>query len=80
MKLTFVQVSAFAAKWDALGFDDEDLQALEAAIMEHPTAGAVMSGTGGVRKFDSRRHQCVAGKVAPLAFAISFSLRAPSAT
>jgi hypothetical protein len=50
MKLTFVQVSAFAAKWNALGFNDEDLQALEAAIMERPTAGAVMSGTGGVRK------------------------------
>lgn len=50
MKLTFVQVSAFAAKWKAFRFSDEDLQALEAAIMERPDAGEVMKGTGGMRK------------------------------
>lgn len=40
----------FAATWRRLGLTDEDLQALEKQIMEHPGSGSVMSGTGGIRK------------------------------
>ena len=50
MKLTFIQTAFFVAKWRRLGLTDEDLQALEAEIMERPNAGVVMRGGGGVRK------------------------------
>lgn len=50
MKMTFRLVAAFVAEWDRLGLNDEDLQALEQQIMERPQSGAVMRGTGGVRK------------------------------
>ncbi len=50
MKMTFRQMSIFVSEWKRLGLADEDLQALERQIMERPEAGAVMQGTGGVRK------------------------------
>jgi hypothetical protein len=50
MKLTIAQVSAFVAEWRKLRLTDEDLAALEKMIMDHPDAGAVMAGTGGIRK------------------------------
>jgi hypothetical protein len=50
MKLTFIQPASFVADWRRLGLTDEDLQSLEAEIMERPHAGAVMPGTGGLRK------------------------------
>ena len=50
MRLTFAQVSGFVAQWRALKLTDADLSALEVMIMEHPDAGDVIRGTGGVRK------------------------------
>lgn len=50
MKLTFIQPASFAADWRRLGLTDEDLQALEADLMERPNVGPVMKGTGGLRK------------------------------
>jgi hypothetical protein len=50
VKLTLIQVATFVAKFRKLGLTDEDLQALERQIMDNPEAGAVMAGTGGVRK------------------------------
>ena len=50
MKLTFVQLAMFVADWKHLKLTDDDLQALEQLIMQRPEAGAVMSGTGGMRK------------------------------
>ena len=50
MRLSFVHLESFRAKWRGYGLTDEDLQALEAMIMQHPEKGVVMSGTGGVRK------------------------------
>jgi hypothetical protein len=50
MKMTFRQMPVFVSEWKRLRLPDEDLQALERQIMEHPESGAVMSGTGGVRK------------------------------
>ena len=50
MRLTLVQLPAFAAKWRRLGLTDEDLQALEGLLVEDATSGAVIPGTGGLRK------------------------------
>jgi len=50
VKLTFAQVSRFVSKWKSLKLTDEDLQALERQIMDHPESGEVMRGTSGVRK------------------------------
>lgn len=50
MKWTLVQLAPFVSRWGAERLADEDLQALESEIMENPAAGAVMGGTGGLRK------------------------------
>jgi hypothetical protein len=50
VRFTFIQPASFAADWRRLGLTDEDLRALEAEIMARPDAGAVMRGTGGLRK------------------------------
>jgi hypothetical protein len=50
MRFTFVQPASFAADWKGLGLTDEDLRALENLILDRPNAGAVMRGTGGIRK------------------------------
>jgi hypothetical protein len=50
VKLTFVQPAPFASRWKKLKLTDEDLQALEQKILRDPEEGAVMSGTGGLRK------------------------------
>src|SRR5580693_5097738 len=40
----------FNSRWRAEKLPDEDLQALESAIMRNPSAHGVMRGTGGLRK------------------------------
>ena len=50
MRLTLIQLSTFAAKWSNLGLTDEDLQSLEGLLIANPEAGAVVPGTGGLRK------------------------------
>jgi hypothetical protein len=50
MHLTFVQLSRFALRWAQLKLNDEDLQALERMLLRNPNAGAVVAGTGGLRK------------------------------
>lgn len=50
MKLTYAQSSAFVADWRALRLTDEDLRTLEKQLMVAPESGAVMGGTGGLRK------------------------------
>jgi hypothetical protein len=50
VRLTIVQLSTFVADWRRLKLDDEDLRALEGLLLENPEGGAVMSGTGGLRK------------------------------
>lgn len=50
MQLTIVQLAAFVSDWRRLRLTDEDLQALEQLLLRRPTAGAVISGTGGFRK------------------------------
>lgn len=50
MERTFVETNEFRRRWTKLGFGDEDLRELQAYLLEHPDAGDVMQGTGGVRK------------------------------
>ena len=50
MTFSFIQVRGFTSRWRSLGLSDEDLQALEAAILSRPEAGPVMQGTAGLRK------------------------------
>ena len=50
MHLTFVQLGGFVAEWRHFRLTDEDLRALEDMLLANPEAGAVMAGTGGLRK------------------------------
>lgn len=50
MKLSLVQLSAFAREWKRLELTDEDLQSLEMAIMASPDGPPIVAGTGGLRK------------------------------
>ena len=50
MRWTFIQLAGFTRLWRAEGLSDEDLAALEAAIMEKTDGAPVMKGTGGLRK------------------------------
>jgi hypothetical protein len=50
MRLTLIQLPAFAAKWARFKLTDEDLQALEVLLLADPDAGDVIPGTGGLRK------------------------------
>jgi len=47
---TFKYLSGFVAEWNRLGLIDDDLRELETLILTNPDAGAVMAGTGGLRK------------------------------
>ena len=55
--LSFIEVRPFTAAWRDLDLDTDDLEALQVLIMCDPKRGAVIEGTGGLRKirFASRR-------------------------
>ena len=46
----FIELPLFRAKWKDLGLTDKDLKRLQEEILADPKTGAVMQGTGGVRK------------------------------
>jgi hypothetical protein len=48
--LTFVRIPLFNSSWEKLGLDDADAARLEQEIIRYPLVGAVISGTGGLRK------------------------------
>ena len=50
MTRTFIQTEEFVKRWEALGLTDADLRRLELEIMKNPQAGAVVQGTGKLRK------------------------------
>ena len=50
MHLSFVYLPAFVARWKEARLSDDDLRALERQLLEKPGAGALMGGTGGLRK------------------------------
>ena len=47
---TFKYLAGFVREWQRLGLEDEDLRELEMLILMNPDAGAVIAGTGGLRK------------------------------
>ena len=50
MTRTFIELPIFRAKWKKLGLNDDDLHRLQTELLSDPKVGAVMQGTGGVRK------------------------------
>jgi hypothetical protein len=46
----FVEVPYFTNKWRYLGLKDHDLHALQLTLLANPRVGAVMKGSGGLRK------------------------------
>jgi hypothetical protein len=62
MRLSFIQLSGFAANWRRMKFTDEDLRALENAVAQRPDGPPVMSGTGGLRKIRFAPRSAGSGK------------------
>ena len=50
MTRSFIELPLFRSKWLDLGLTDVDLRRLQAELLADPKVGAVMQGTGGVRK------------------------------
>jgi len=50
MTRTFVTTSVFNKRWEELGLADDDLRELEIYLMENPSSGDVIRGTGGAIK------------------------------
>jgi hypothetical protein len=50
MNRTFVELPMFAKRWQEMGLNDTDLARLQSELLANPKVGAVMQGTGGVRK------------------------------
>lgn len=50
MTRTFVELPIFRSRWEDLGLTDVDLRRLQIELLSDPKIGAVMQGTGGVRK------------------------------
>ena len=47
----FVMMPEFDHQWKHLGLGDEELRQLQDELLENPKAGAVLRGTGGLRKY-----------------------------
>ena len=61
--LTFVELDEFTDDWSDLGLNvDEDLLALQVAIMADPTGPDVIQGTGGLRKLRFAPNEWNVGK------------------
>src|SRR5207249_3181436 len=61
---TFKYLTGFVSQWTRIGLTDEVLRELELLILANPEAGAVMPGTGGLRKLrfsPSRWHRGKSG-------------------
>ncbi len=46
----FISTNEFDREWERMGLSDEDRRRLENEIIENPKIGAVIRGTGGLRK------------------------------
>lgn len=46
----FIHGKKFDEQWKAIGLDDDDLKELQGILLENPKIGAVMRGTGRLRK------------------------------
>jgi hypothetical protein len=47
---SFIELPGFLRRWEAIGLSDRDLFELQRFLGEHPEAGAVVKGAGGLRK------------------------------
>ncbi len=50
MTRIFVELPIFRSRWEDMGLNDDDLKRLQEELLTDPKVGAVMRGTGGVRK------------------------------
>ena len=50
VKRIFVGLPFFEREWHRIGLSDEDRRALELELLEEPTKGDLIAGTGGIRK------------------------------
>ena len=50
MNRTFVRLPSFEKAWEALGLGEEEYILLENLLLSNPRAGAVIEGSGGIRK------------------------------
>ena len=50
MTRSFIELPLFRSKWVDIGLNDADLRRLQVELLADPKVGAVMQGTGGVRK------------------------------
>ena len=50
MTRLFVELPIFRSKWKNMGLTDDDLKRLQEELLADPKIGAVMRGTGGIRK------------------------------
>lgn len=48
--LNFIELRSFAASWEELGLEDDDLAALQIELMSDPRQGPLVKETGGLRK------------------------------
>lgn len=64
MTRSFVELPIFSAKWKKLDLSDDDLKRLQEEILLDPKVGAVMQGTGRVRKMRfAFKHQGKSGGI-----------------
>lgn len=50
MTRTFIEVPIFTKRWKEIGLHDDELLALQVALLKNPKLGPIMEGTGGIRK------------------------------
>ena len=50
MAREFIMTKIFDKRWTELGLTDDDLRKLEVYLLEHPSSGDVIQGTGGAIK------------------------------
>ena len=50
MKRTFISTSLFDKSWSKMGLTDNELRELENYLLENPSAGNIIKGTGGATK------------------------------
>ena len=51
MTREFILLPEFEKQIKYIGLDDNDIIAIENALLENPTVGEIIQGTGGIRKF-----------------------------
>lgn len=64
MTRSFIELPLFRSKWEKLGLTDKDLRRLQEMLLSDPKVGAVMRGTGGIRKMRfAFEHQGKSGSI-----------------